>query len=302
MIVFQAQDYEIDLSLYSLSLNEENNMFMDNMIKSYSFPFSMQLTPALIQLLGLYDLDNISSLNSTIEGRLVVDGSYYESTLTLGDLVGDTLEAQIYYGEEVLPVYDTKLSALPWPVYIVEDSPLLYVSYVNKKWPKVTHNFPMIYRPDIKKENDYEDFELFVNKTVGANFVQNVEETIVNEDDEEETFYRNKNVLSPCTYVLEILSFGFKSAGKKIRGTVLQDTRLNDLIYIPEQYLEKFKGSLYTNFQFDFPTTTKTVTIDRTTGINFGVFTETINVGEYVTSFTPDNVGTYLSEASVNVR
>lgn len=281
MILFQSEAYQIDLSLNGITLNEESNMFVDNMIKSYSFPFSLDMSPELSQMLGLPEIDNVKRSAASIKGRLIVDGTYYDAEMVLGDTQGERVEAEIYYGEEVLPVYDSKLNALPWPVHLVLSSSDLYNKYVDKSWPDVTHNFPMVYRADIKKESDYEDFEFFANNTSGSDFIQNIQEM-----EEGVPVYRNKNVLMPCTYVLEILRFGFAQAGKKIRGSVINDDRLKNLIYLPETYLEKFKGSTYTNFQFDFT--------DRTD--NFGS-----NVGIYERSFTPDEVGTYQIKVNLNI-
>lgn len=296
MIVFRSGDYSLDLALFGVDLNEESNMFIDSMIKSYSFPFLQPITPELAQKLGFPSTENITSINSELKGTLTIDDDYYEATMTFGEVEGEFVETSVNYGDEVLPVYDTDLADLPWPVHIVTDSQALASKYLDKTWPEVTHNFPMIFRPDINNENGYDDFELFVNKYDGTDFIQNIEETVNNQP-----VYRNKNVLSPCPYLLEILSFIYKQEGKKIRGNVITDERLNDILYLPEAYIEKFKGSLFSAFQFDVPDATDTITFDNLGGLNLGVFTERINVGIYKRTFTPDNLGTYALKFNLNL-
>ncbi|MEX0275698.1 MAG: hypothetical protein AB3N16_15105 [Flavobacteriaceae bacterium] len=296
MIVFRAKDLEIDLSSYGLSLNEENNMFIDSLIKSYSFPFTMDITREISEWLGFPNILGIQSFDSNILGTLVIDDKYFSAELVLGKIKGERVEAEIYYGDELLPVYDSKLSDLPWPNILETSSQSVFTKYLDKSWPEVSHNFPKFFRPDIKKENDYEDFQLFVNNTGASDFVQNVEETV-----EDEPVYRNRNVLTPCPYLMEILTFGFKSAGKKIRGTVVEEDALKNLVYLPETYIEKFKGSLYSAWEFDYPDASRSYVIDHLGGANAGIFLETVTVGIYTKTFTPDNIGTYNLKFRLNI-
>jgi hypothetical protein len=296
MILFRSNNYEIDLTLFGVDLNEESNMFMDNMIKSYAIPFNIPISPEVAQAFGFPNTDNITSFTSSIKGQIIIDDDYYAATLVSGDSKGDNIEVTLYYGEEELPVYGTKLSALPWPLHIVTSSSALAAKHLNATWPAVTHNFPMVYRPKIRQENDYAAFERFVNNYTGSDFIQNQEIEV-----ESEPVYENRNVLSPCVYLLEILSFGFKQEGKKIRGNVVQDARLKNLLYIPKNYIEKFSSSVFSNFQFDFPDSTSSITIDYLGGLNAGIFVETINTGIYIRSFTPDNIGNYTLKFNLNL-
>lgn len=296
MILFQSDDYQIDLSAFDLTLNEESNIYINNMIKSYSFPFTVPLTHDVVTLiLGAPYTPDLKITSSTKKGLLIIDGRYFDGTLSLEDTLGELAELKVTYGEEELPVYSTQLKDLPWPLHIPLTSQALAGAYIDKSWPEVSHNFPMIYRPKIKTENDYEDFDLFVNNHDGTDFIQN-QEAVVNNA----TVYRNRNVLSPCAYILEILRFGFRQSGKKVRGQVLEDERIKKIVYIPEDYIEKFKGSVFTDFQFDFPESDQDRVVDNLGGLEAGIFIETIKVGQYSRNFTPDNIGTYELKFNLN--
>lgn len=282
MILFRSGSFEIDLTNYGLTLNEESNMFIDNMIKSYSFPFSIGFIDELVKELDLPNLPNADGYKTSLKGLLIIDDRYYDATFRIGEQDGRDFECTIYFGEETLPVYDTKMKSLPWPIHIVTTSQALANAYLNEEWPDVQHNFPSFYRADLKEKTDYELFEHFVNNYGGSDFVQNQETgTPPNQ------VYENKNVLSPCAYMLEMLIFGFKSEGKKVTGSVLEDERLKKLVYLPENYIEKFQGSLFSNFEFSLP--------DRELTENG------IRVGVYERSFTPDNIGTYAIKFNINL-
>lgn len=372
MIVFQAGNYRADLSKYNISLNEESNMFKDNMIKSYSLPFTADLDDELFVKLGLPNIDNVTSFESVIRGYLIVDDRYFESELIVGEIIDQSVEIVIYYGEEVLSVYATDMKNLPWPIIITADLKASAKAMLTKTWPETSHNFPKVYRPEIKEESDYEAFEYFMNNYNGSTFVENIvgnKQTVIDtfnydlKDDDDivseiligvyekeyvlenvgtyylnyqfnflESFtsyfrlriikqkgsqttelynivlqnqdinlddqlqidvdytnqsdtiiiilsiertltsitpfnelefvfedpnvvtFQNKNVMVPCPYLLEMIAHGYKSAGKKVRGNLFEHEKLKKAIYIPENYMEVFKGSTFDSFQFDRPT------------------------------------------------
>lgn len=282
MILFRSESFELDLSGYGLTLNEESNMFIDNMIKSYTFPFTADFIDSLAKKLSLPNIDDVVGFLTNVRGVLVVMHTYYDAILRLEEFNSDTGDITIYFGDETLPVYDTDLRNLPWPVHIVNSSQQLASAYLNKTWPEVTHNFPRIYRPDIAEKTDYEFFEFFANNYTGPDFIQNqVSGTVPDE------VYENRNVLSPCVYLMELLTFGFKVAGKRIRGNVVGDTRLAKILYVPKGFLEKFQGSLFSNFSFGLP---------DSEGLESGQ-----RLGYYNTTFTPDKIGSYAVKFNINL-
>lgn len=282
MIVFRSDSFEIDLSNFGLTLNEESNMFMDNMIKSYTFPFSADFIDDVAKSMKLPNIDDVEEYLTNVRGVLVVVNTYYEAVFRLEEFTGDYGDATIYFGEETLPVYETEMKSLPWPVHIVNTSQQLATAYLSKGWPTVSHNFPRIHRPDIAEKTDYEHFQFFANNYTAPNFVQNqITGSIPDE------VYENRNVLCPCPYLLEMLTFGFKVAGKKVRGEVLGDSRLKKLIYLPKNFIEKFQGALFSNFEFSLPDSEDMISGRR--------------VGVYERTFTPDNVGSYAIKFNINL-
>ena len=274
MIIFQSNFFTIDLTLFGITFNEENNMFIDNLIKSYSFPFKVPLSDTLVKNLGFPNVEAISGDSASIKGKLVIDNDYYEATLELGEVQGEEIECIVYYGDEELPVYGTNMRSLPWPINIVTTTTALSQKHLDKPWPEVTHNFPAIYRPEIKEDTDYEDFQFFMNNFNGNDFVSNITQTV-----ESEVVFLNRNVLAPCTYVLEMLTFGFKVAGRTARGTIFQDERIQKLLYVPENFLEKFRGSTFDYWQFTTPSAIEQNAIG--------------DIGLYQRTFSPNNAGTY---------
>lgn len=274
MIIFYGNGFELDMTLFGITLNEENNMFIDNLIKSYSFPFRIPLSDSMVKNLGFPNIEAISDSSSSIRGKLVVDNVYYSATLKTGDRQGDEIEAELYYGDEELPVYGTKLGHLPWPINIVTTTYALAEKHLQASWPVVTHNFPAIFKPTLKEKDDYSDFQYFANNYNGNDFVSNLI-NIVGSD----TYFLNRNVLMPCPYLLEMVSFGYRTGGKKVRGSLFEDDRIKKLVLLPERFLEKFKGSTYDYWQFSLPDTTETNTLGT--------------IGVYSRTMSPSSTGTY---------
>ena len=192
------------------------------------------------------------------------------------------MEVTLYYGDEELPVYGTKLANLPWPINIVTTTYNLAQKHLTSNWPDVTHNFPMVYKPSLKEKTDYQDFQYFANNYDGSDFEPNVETTF-----EGETSFLNKNVLMPCPYLLEMVKFGYLSSGRKVRGGLFNDDRLKKMVLIPNKFLEKFRGSTYDYWQFSLP--------DSTGEINLGT------TGIYKKTLSPSSPGTYNIKFNINI-
>ncbi|UOB16568.1 hypothetical protein [Abyssalbus ytuae] len=282
MIVFQSDDFEIDLSVYGLTLNEESNSFKDNIIKSYSLPFTVDFDDDIFIKLGFPNIENITSFESIIKGKLIVDDKYFEAEIIVGEIIDESIELTLYYGEEVLKVYSSELKSLPWPVIIKTSLKDYAKSILNKSWPDVSHNFPKIFRHEIKEKNDYENFEYFVNNYNGSSFVDNIID-----DTGEEILYLNKNVMAPCPYLLEIVRMIYRSEGKKVRGDIFNHPILKKTIYIPENYFEYFKGNTFDSFQFDRP--------DRNNNIDNN------EIGIYEKIYPTDNLGSYKIKYNINL-
>lgn len=274
MIKLQAPDFEIDLSTYGVSLKEESNLFTDNIYKSYSLPFSIKADALLLMKLNLPTLENIYDLETTIKCRLVLDDIHFPATWYLGEVHGDIIECTLTYGDAELPVYDVPLRDLPWPKIINLNVANFANTYISQSWPAVAFNFPMVYRPEIKEESNYELFEGFLNNHNGSTF-------LINEEDNSgaEPVFINRNVLAPFPYLLEILKFGYKQAGLQVFGEIFEHEILKKALYVPDGFLEKFKGDQYETFSFTTPTETDTTFLGT-----YGVYTKT---------YVPEAIGTY---------
>jgi len=278
MIVFQTDtNYKIDFSKFGVSVTEESSLFNNSMTRSYSIPFSMPLEDELVEKLGLPQIENITNVKTSIKGKLLLPYHYYNATLYLGEIKGTEIQCDLTFGDHDLAVYDLPLKDLPWPIQVVPNYVNLINSTIIKNWPQVAYNFPKIYRPAIKEESGYESFQGFVNNHTGFAPVFN---SVDNSG--AEPVYHNYNVFAPFPYLLEIIRFIYKQEGIAITGELLEDPMIKRVLYMPEKYLEKFRGSEYTSHSFDLPTEVQN---------EFSV---------YEKSFIPTRAGTYELDLKLN--
>lgn len=280
MILFQTStNHKIDLSRFGVTLKEENSLFTNNIYKSYSLPFNLPAEEELMVKLGLPHLDNITNVNSKVMGKILLTDRYYDAIMFLGNIEGRQIDCSLSFGDQELSVYDLKLSDLPWPVQLVNS----YFQHVNgkiqKTWPDTAYNYPRVYAPSIAEESGYESFKGFINNYDGLGPMLN---TVDNTG--AEPVYHNYNVFAPMPYLLEILRFIYLQEGRKVTGELFEDEIMKKAIYIPENFLEKFRGSEYSSFSFNTPT-------------------EVINneFGVYKKEFTPENIGSYEVDYKLNL-
>ncbi len=278
MIVIQTETFQLDISTFGVTLKEENDLFTNSINRNYSLPFYLDGTPDILRKLGIPTLKNISNLETKISCRIIMPTRHYSAILFLGEVTGSKIECDLVYGDETLPVYDRELKDLPWPINITTSAAMLAKGNSIKSWPQVGFNFPMLYRPKIKEDSNYEAFEGFVNNYQGFDYVENEE---VNGE------FLNRNVLAPFPYVLEILRFIYETAGKRVMGKVFENELLQKVLYVPENYLEKFRGAEYVQFSFSTPVDTE--------------FSYYGPLGIYEREFTPTLPGDYEVDYNLNL-
>lgn len=286
MIVFQTDTHEIDFSNLPITVTEKNDWFYDTISKSFSYPFNIELTTGLAEKLGMVTVNNIVNYKSKIYGTLILDNTFYDGYLTINRVIGTTAEVTLFYGTETLAVFDKKLSQLPFPIiYTVSDLKTFAKAQLSKSWPEATHNFPKIYRPDLKDEPDYENFNLFINNYttngVSYEFLENNKITI---DDEEVIL--NRNIMAPMPYLLEVLKVAFKTEGLEMVGDFTTNNLIKKLVLVPQQYFNQYDVNSYLQYSFSTFTTQETISGN------------TINV--YKQIHTPAEVGTYNLAMRVN--
>lgn len=279
---FQNSRIYIDLSTYRVQLIEKSNLFTDSIYKSHSLPFNAVLDADIIKKLGLPTVDNITTYTVRETGILFFKNRYFNALLETGEIYKNNVELTLYYGNDALSVYDLKLNELPWPVILNLDFNTHAKSMLSQSWPDVSHNWPKVYNRTIQEDADYADFLGFINNYDGDDFVENETETI-----EEEIFNRNYNVMAPMVYLFEIIRFGYKFEGKRVRGSLFDNEALKKAVYIPNNFLERFQGSVYENFSFSTPTTTQTIN-----NVVYGVYSKT---------YTPSVKGTYEVNFKLNI-
>ncbi|MGB5821482.1 MAG: hypothetical protein WBG90_18510 [Saonia sp.] len=278
MITFQTLDgYEIDLTSYGLTFNEESDYFNQGISKNYTFPISIDLDDDVADKLGLVNIDNIADHKIKIPGYLIVENDFFDAYIAINEVLKNKVELKFFYGKETLSLFDKKLSQLPWPIIDTGGSLLNFAKVqLQKSYPEATHNFPKIYRPEIRGDTNYEKFQLFVNNYTGFSYPSN---SLVTENGEQVTY--NRNVMAPAPYLLEILRLGFSTEGLELRGKFANDALMQKLVIIPKTFFEFYVDPLQRRFwQFEFPDAQETVG------------NKTINVYEF--TVTPASEGTYL--------
>ncbi|MDN3595335.1 hypothetical protein [Zunongwangia endophytica] len=252
MIYLQTETFQIDISRFGVSLNEESDLFTDSVNKNYSLPFTVEGDAELLAKLGLAHLENVTEIDVQIPCRLILPTRHYKANLFIGEIEGYRIECTITYGDEDLTVYDVELKNLPWPQIVTPDLRQYARSTNRKKWPDTAFNFPMVWKPKIAEDDNYEAFEGYINNYKDYGYVENVIDT-----SGEETRYLNKNVMAPMPYLLEIVRFIFAQEGKTVFGKAIDHPDLKRALYIPETYLEKFRGSEYQSWSFVEPSRQK---------------------------------------------
>ncbi len=246
MMYFLTDNNKIDLSHISFSFNEESNFFTNDTLQNYSEPIIVGIDSELSIALGLPSFRNISNVNSRIEGIFVLANNNYRAYLELGDIRNNEIELTLFYGEETLNIYNRNLSELDWRLINAQNLISHAKEVSSKSWPEASHAFPMVFNNQIGKENDYEDFEFFINHYKNGDYIEN--ETI---EANNETKFINRNVMAPFVYLLEILKQGFALEQKVIRGNFVNHPLIKKSVLAPKSYFEEFTSIDTFSFNFE---------------------------------------------------
>ena len=260
MIAFQEKNngWQIDLTAYGMTFNEFSDYFTKLSQKNYSFPINIELDDELAENLGLIDLENITNYKIRIEGYLVVDNEFFDTYMLIKELEYPKAELSFFYGEDILSVFDKKLNQLPFPIIDATDLGLNAFSQLqlSKEWPLATHNFPRVYRPQLKERENYSDFLGYVNNREGSVFKSNSLDL-----SGVEPVARNNNVIAPMPYLLEILKVGFATEGRQIRGEFVEDALIRKTVLVPQKFFEYYSDPIQ-RYYWKFGKTTTQYFID----------------------------------------
>lgn len=279
MILFQTDKFQHDLTNRGITFNEKSDYFSDSISKNFSFPFYVYLHEELAEKLGLVNIENVRSYQSKVYGYLIKDREFFDAYISINSVKGNRAELTLFYGEEVLPVFDKNLKQLPFPIITATGGlPAFAKNQISKEWPAATHNFVKMFRPNLQNEENYTYFEKFVNNYVDNNgtweFPENTIDVI-----EGEQIPVNRNVMVPMPYLLEIFKVIFASEGKEVRGDFMNDEFNKKIVYIPKHFFEHYYVSQFENYSFSIRTSQETIA------------GKTVNV--YKRIHTPTSVGSF---------
>ena len=286
MIIFQTDKVKVNLTNKGIRLNENSDYFSNQTSKSYSFPFEVKLDEEIALLLGLVNVPTVNSYSPKIYGTLILDRVFYDAYISIGEVKEHSAEITLYYGKEVLSVFDKKLSELPFgQVEMTGYLPAHAKDLLTKSWPEATHNFPKMFREDIKQKSNYKYFEYFINNYQDVSgtwkFPVNAEEII-----EGETVSANRNVMAPFPYLLEIFKVAFASEGLEVKGDFMNDEFYRKVLLVPQLFFEQFAGTDFENFSFSYYTSQEDLN------------GQTINV--YIKQLDPASSGSYTLKMRLN--
>lgn len=252
MIILQTDKFEIDLSRYGLDTKERSSMFSDNIYGSYSLPFVITEANDIIQKIGFPTMDNIIMESTALNGRLRLPQRHYKCQFYIESHKDNKLECRIEFGEDKPAIFDVDISDLNWDTVITPDIKALAESKLNKEWPEVQENYPMVFDNEIQEDDNYDKFLGFINNydDINNEFLTNemVQETDDNGDPVNVPY--NRNVLVPCVYLMEILRKIYAADNKVMIGEAVSHPKLTKAVYVPDNYLEKLDSSQY--FQWSF--------------------------------------------------
>ncbi|WP_028890884.1 hypothetical protein [Tenacibaculum sp. 47A_GOM-205m] len=288
MIVFYGDNFELNLTETKISLIEENPLFYNYFVKNYSKPFSKKVDDEVSKKLGFLDLENSANYETKHYGKLLIDNDFEEAYLLLTDYDNNILQGYVYFGSHSIELLDTPLSNLPFPVEQTSSLTVHAKEVIQKFYPEVDYNFPMVIDEGFKSTSKYEKFEGIINNYVNDNFVTNSFQTV-----EGESVAFNKNVMVPFPYLMSILKTGFDSVGMVMQGSFVSDKITEKILVYTSKILEKFYSSLPEGFQFN---TTSEVWDNGVVSADYSRFYSISQTGSY-------NVEVYLnipSELVVN--
>lgn len=222
-------DFEIDLSIYEFTTQEENHWFSDTFFKKMVFPFDINLSRENRRALG-YLVDHCADGGETTFDVVYVRGDVMEpAKLEVEETIGEKLSVSLTYGLEELPCFNKKLAELPLEIVTLPEETSIYehaAAIIPQTWPAVNYNFPQVHTDKFDIESDqYAAFEEIFNNFKDGAFLENY-------IDEDVVF--NRNIMLPCPYFLHVLTQGFLSDGKTLRGDILDDPHIKKKVLIAD--------------------------------------------------------------------
>lgn len=223
-------DSGVEISLQDLEFTfvEENPRFKDTFWTNYTLPIDIRYSRDFLSQFGQYSSFNNLGLKKHHEGIHQFEGKLRKGKVEVLEFKNDSIKIQIDSGFETLPNFEKPLSELPLLDIEVDDIYDHANEIVSKKYPEVVYNFPKLYTAEYNLEDEaYKYFDSFINNRnnqegrVTKQFPRNRLENNVD--------VYNKNIVHPLPYLLYILKVGFRDAGFRLEGDILDDSKLKQL-------------------------------------------------------------------------
>lgn len=227
---------EIPLHDKQFTFVEENPRFKDAFWTNYTLPIKFYYDRDFLSQFGQYSSFHNKNLKRYHEGIHIFEGKSRKAKLEIMEFKKDSIKFQIDSGFENLPNFDKKLEDLPLFNEKVEDIYTHANEIVKKKYPETNYNFPKLYTDEYNLEDDaYKYFDSFINHR--THLENGTEKEFPRNRIENDTEVYNKNIIHPMPYLLYVLKVGFRDAGFKLEGDVLEDKHLMQrLIFSGRQY------------------------------------------------------------------
>lgn len=231
-------NFELDLSIYKLSVVRENHWFSEGFFTKFSFPFELDLTNDLEALLGFISRYNSTDIKTHVECKYYHDNEIADAIFEV-EQCQDKLSCVVYFGYDQLPNWDKKLSELPLQKFELPTGTSVYshaANIITQTWPAVNYNFPQIHTDKIDPDSDdvWFAFEKIINNYKNGAFLIN--EVIHDDATNNDTTY-NRNIMQPLPYWLHVLTKIFEDVGLTLTGEILSDPRfIKKLLYADVDY------------------------------------------------------------------
>lgn len=204
---------------------EENPRFKDSFWTNYTLPIDYYYTRDFLSQFGQYSSLKNVNLKRIYEGIHLFEGKPRKAKMEILEFKKESIKFQIDSGFDNLPNFDTQLKDLPLLDIKVNDIYDHANEVVRKKYPDTFYNFPKIYTDQYNLDEEaYKHFDSMINNRIDLE--SNTGKVFPRNRVENETDVYNKNIIHPLPYLLYVLQIGFKDAGFRLEGDILQDPHL----------------------------------------------------------------------------
>ncbi len=226
-----TSEFEIDLSGYDISFNEENSWFSDTFFTKYSYPFDLIITDEINRALGDIVSHDSRSGKRFIECKYVFYNRIESAVLVIEEVEEEIASVSLRYGMDEFPNFEKSLSELN---LINEAVPNIYwhaEQYIYKKYPEVAYNFPQIHTDKYDgSTTEFNGFENIINNRRNGQFLANTVEVVGGED-----VIFNRNIIQPMPYLMYVLRKIFELSGLDLKGDIVSDSLLNKILIFAEK-------------------------------------------------------------------